>query len=215
MKKKEISARKRCVLVLCMGLLFWSSLSGFEGEVKPKNDPVQDRTDPLSFRLTEFRLTPAALNSTPNNPLFTLALKQAGEQDQEERIFSFPQIKGKGPRIFETLPKSEQRFRLEETLYTASLLSLTALNIADYVSTLKALQHQELQEANPLMKPFTKNIIVFSAIKIGLTFYDFYVLKKIYKKNKIAGWILSAIGNFAMSYVVSNNLKKIRAVTQK
>jgi hypothetical protein len=104
---------------------------------------------------------------------------------------------------------------MENSLFTASLLTLTALNIADYVSTVKALQLPGLKEGNPIMRPFTKNILLFSAVKIGLTTLDFCLLKSIYKKNKTLGWILSIAGNFAMSYIVSNNIHKIQAVTRK
>jgi hypothetical protein len=215
MQKKKISGFKGFALVLTLSLLFWPSLSGFARETEPRNDSLLNRAEPLSFHAIEFRLTPVVQSAAANIPFFTLSLRQSRIQDQEQESFNFTPIKGKDPQIFEKTQKSEQQNRLGNTLYTASLLSLTALNIADYVSTLQALQHEELQESNPLLKPFAKNIIVFSALKIGFTFYDFYVLKKIYKKNKTAGWILSLVGNFAMSYVVSSNLKKIQGVTRK
>jgi hypothetical protein len=215
MQKKGISGFKGFAFILTLSLLLWSNLSGFAGETEPRNDSLLNRAEPISFHVIEFRLTPIARSAAPNIPFFTLSLRPSMIQDQEQEIFTFPQLDGKNPRILERARKSNRENRFGKTLYTASLLSLTALNIADYVSTLKALQHKELQEGNPLLKPFAKNIIVFSALKIGITFYDFYVLKKIYKKNKTAGWILSLVGNFAMSYVVSNNLKKIQAVTRK
>ena len=98
------------------------------------------------------------------------------------------------------------------SLYTASLLTLTALNIADYVSTVRALQLPGLEEGNPIMRPFTKNMVVFGVVKLGVAALDFYLLKNIYKKNKTLGWVLSIVGNIAMSYVVSNNLRKIQSV---
>ena len=113
------------------------------------------------------------------------------------------------------LSSSKKSISLENSLFTASLLTLTALNIADYISTVKALQLPGLEEGNPILRPFTKNMLLFSAVKLGISALDFYLLKSIHKKNKTLGWILSIAGNFAMSYIVSNNIRKIQSVTGK
>jgi hypothetical protein len=89
------------------------------------------------------------------------------------------------------------------------LITLTALNIADYFTTVQALKHKELEEGNPVMKPIVKNIYVFTAVKLGIAALDIYFLKNLYKKNKPLAWVLSAAANFAMSYVVANNVKMI------
>ena len=99
--------------------------------------------------------------------------------------------------------------QVENALYTTSLISLVALNVADYFSTRKALQYEGLSEGNPLMKPFVKNDLTFAAVKLGLTISNHLFMKKLHKKNKTLAWVLSVASNFAMSYVVANNLKMI------
>lgn len=94
-------------------------------------------------------------------------------------------------------------------LFTASLVSLAALNVADYLSTCKALKYPGLREGNPLLKNITKNALVFAGVKLGVAVCDYLLLKKIYKKNKTLGWVLSTAANVAMSYVVANNMKMI------
>lgn len=107
---------------------------------------------------------------------------------------------------------SPQISKLQNSLYTASLVTLTALNIGDYLSTRQALKHEELKEANPIMQPFAKNFYLFTAVKVGIAALDVYLLKNLYKKNKPLAWILSAAANFALSYVVANNIKMIQDV---
>jgi hypothetical protein len=96
-----------------------------------------------------------------------------------------------------------------DKLFTASLASLVVLNIADYFSTLEALKHPGLSEGNPLMKPFVKSPLVFAAVKVGISTLSFLSMKSIYKRNRPLAWVLSTAANFAMSYVVSNNLRCI------
>ncbi len=95
-------------------------------------------------------------------------------------------------------------------LYTSSLITLTCLNIADYCTTVKALRYEGLEETNFLMKPFTKNTLLYTTIKLGLTAYNYYFLKSLYKKDKTLAWAVSLVANFALSYVVANNLKNIQ-----
>lgn len=97
-----------------------------------------------------------------------------------------------------------------KALFTASLISLTALNVADYLSTCKALKYPQLREGNPLMKSITRNALVFAGIKLGISVCDYLILKKIYKKNKTLGWVLTTAANAALSYVVYNNMKMIQ-----
>lgn len=107
--------------------------------------------------------------------------------------------------------KRQKLDRIEGSLYTTSLVTLSLLNIADYFSTVKALKYDGLKEANPFMKPFTKNALLFAAVKAGLTIYNIHVLKKIHRKNKRLAWVISTIGNLALSYIVVHNIK----ITQK
>ena len=93
------------------------------------------------------------------------------------------------------------------SMFEASLLSMVALNIADFASTKECLKYPHLSEGNPLMKPFVKNTAVFAAVKGGLTIASYFGAKAIYKRNKPLGWIASIVGNLALSYVVTNNFR--------
>ena len=55
------------------------------------------------------------------------------------------------------------------------------------------------------MKSITKNIYLFTAVKLGVAAMDIYILKKLYKKNKPLAWVLSIAANFAMSYADQTN----------
>lgn len=96
--------------------------------------------------------------------------------------------------------------KLENTLFTSSLLTLAALNVGDFFSTREALKIEGIHEWNPLMKPFVKNDLAFAAVKVGYTAFSTWCLKSIYKKDKRLGWVLSTLSNLAMSYVVYHNL---------
>ena len=52
--------------------------------------------------------------------------------------------------------------------------------------------------------------VAFAAVKIGVAAASYFGFKSLYKRNKTLGWIVSAATNFAMSYVVSNNLRLIK-----
>jgi len=103
-----------------------------------------------------------------------------------------------------------QKPSLGDSLFNASLISLAAVNVADYFSTVEALKHPGLQEGNPLMKPFVKNSLVFAGVKIGLTALNTIVLKRLYKKNKTMAWVVSAVTNIGLGYIVANNLRHIQ-----
>ncbi len=106
-------------------------------------------------------------------------------------------------------PPLARRYSVGDGLFEASALSLVALNIADYFSTREALRFPGLQEGNPLMKGVVKDPTKFAAVKIGIAVASYISLKSLYKKNRTLGWAVSVLSNFAMSYVVSNNLRLI------
>jgi hypothetical protein len=108
------------------------------------------------------------------------------------------------------LPRSFKPNGFEAAAFTTSLVTLAALNVADVVTTLQALKYDGLTEANPMMKPFVKNVYVFTAIKLGVTAFNYYLLKKLHIKNKPLAWVLSMAANLAMSYVVAHNLRMIQ-----
>jgi hypothetical protein len=88
---------------------------------------------------------------------------------------------------------------------------MTALNVADYLSTRQALKFSGLQEGNPLMKPFVKNPALFAAVKAGTTALSVWGINKMFRKgNRTTAWVLTMASNFMLSYVVSNNMRLIQ-----
>ncbi|MCK4814681.1 hypothetical protein KA005_02835 [bacterium] len=118
-----------------------------------------------------------------------------------------PQIQSYNNPVFFFTPKKST---FGDSLFTSSLITLTALNVADFFTTRQALKLPGLTEGNPFMKPFVKSTLLFTGVKLGITALDLLFLKKVYKKNKVLGWALSLAANFAMSYVVSNNMRLIQ-----
>jgi len=96
-----------------------------------------------------------------------------------------------------------------DSLYNASLISLVALNAADYFSTLEALKSPGVEEKNPVLKSVVKDPYAFAAIKIGFTALACYSLKTLYKKSRPLAWAISIASNLACSYIVSNNFRII------
>jgi hypothetical protein len=105
---------------------------------------------------------------------------------------------------------SFRRSGFSDSAFAASLISMVALNVADFLSTKECLKYPHLSEGNPLMKPFVKNAAVFAAVKGGLTIASYFGTKALYKRNKPLGWIASITANLALSYVVSNNFRLLR-----
>jgi len=106
--------------------------------------------------------------------------------------------------------------KLESALFTSSLVAMTALNVADYLSTRQALKFSGLQEGNPLMKPFVKNPALFAAVKAGTTALSVWGINKMFRKgNRTTAWVLTMASNFILSYVVSNNMRLIQKTRQR
>lgn len=101
--------------------------------------------------------------------------------------------------------------KLESALFTSSLVAMTALNVADYLSTRQALKFSGLQEGNPLMKPFVKSPAMFAAVKAGITVLSVWGMNKMFRKgNKTTAWVMTMASNFLLSYVVSNNMRLVQ-----
>lgn len=111
--------------------------------------------------------------------------------------------------LYRHLKRQFKASSIEQTIFTSTLISLAALNVADFITTRKALQFDGLTEGNPIMKPLVKNDYVFAAAKIGVTCLSTYYMHKLFKKNKKMAWILSAVSNIAFSYVVASNIRLI------
>lgn len=211
MDTKKILPHKALVITLAIGLILCLVVPGFSADWKSETEPDPKQTGSLKLETLVFRLASLEQKGENNFPLFTITNNYPYFQNLHFSIKK--NMGGISPQSLKKIPKKSNQ--LGNSLYTASLLTLTALNIADCVSTVKALQLPGLEEGNPIMRPFTKKILLFSAVKLGITALDFHLLKNIYKKNKTLGWILSIVGNIAMSYVVSNNIRKIQSVARQ
>jgi hypothetical protein len=113
------------------------------------------------------------------------------------------------PVVNDYLQKQLKLESLETTLFNSSLIAMTALNIADYLSTKKALTMPGLEEGNPMMKPFVKNPYLFAVVKGGISALSYFSMKSLYKRDKKVAWVMTTISNFLLSYVVANNMRLI------
>lgn len=208
---KKTTSRKTTWMIFSLGLIICLTFPGFAAGRVPEKKAGGEQTGTIKLEDIEFRLSPLEPKRENRFHLFIGTDKNLTLPNTSvpaiEKIDPIP------PQILDG--KSKRSYRIGNSLYTASLLTLTALNIADYFSTIKALKLPGLQEGNPIMRPFTKNILLFSAVKLGVASLDYYLLRNIYKKNKTLGWALSIVGNVVMSWVVSSNFRKIRSVTRR
>ncbi len=153
-------------------------------EYKTKNESVID-----SFTFTLKNKAPTTKKNSFNLSLETLQIKQNVQKYYQKQV------------------KLEN---IEKSFFTASLVSLLALNVADYISTRKALKYEGVSEVNSFLKPFVNNDLAFLAVKMGLTAGNHYLMQKLHKSNKTLAWIVSIASNFILSYVVVNNFKIIQ-----
>jgi hypothetical protein len=165
----------------------------------------------LSLILLDTPLPPAPVSPLSNLDL--IPLPPSGIQDHSFQIISYTA----------TAVSSGQKYIVPgimlsnpgDSLYKISLVSLVALNAADYFSTLEALKYPGVKEGNAIMKPVVRDPYAFAAVKIGFTALTYYSLKSLYKKNKALAWTISIVSNIAYSYVVSNNLRIIHRFKSK
>jgi hypothetical protein len=165
----------------------------------------------LSPTLLDTPLPPAP--ASPLSNLDLIPLPPSGIQDHSFPIISYAA----------TAVSSGQQYMVPgiklsnpgDSLYKISLVSLVALNAADYFSTLEALKYPGIKEGNVMMKSVVRDPYAFAAVKIGFTALSYYSLKSLYKKNKPLAWTLSIVSNIAYSYVVSNNLRIIHRFKSK
>ena len=183
MKTKKMMAAAAAVCILAVG-----SLSAKE----------------IEFSLLETSATPRASLFSPD--VMTLAASMAAAPAPAPAPAAALPVNIVRPRGFTDPFRGE---RLEKGLFTASLVALTALNVADYFSTRQALKGSGLVEGNPLMKPFVKNALVFAAVKAGTTALSVWGMKSLFKRDKKTAWVMTTLSNFLLSYVVANNMRLI------
>jgi len=157
-----------------------------------------------------FILLETPLPAAPASPLQNLDLIPMPAPAMRDR--SFPVIISTASPALSRQESALPKLKASDIggpLYNASLISLAALNAADYFSTLKALKIAGVEEKNPVLKSVTKDPYAFAAVKIGFTALACYSLKKLYKRSRPLAWALSIASNLACSYVVSNNFQII------
>ena len=205
--------RERKIHKLYLFLTVWIFCLLFTLSVMAEENPLKNSSPLIGYKsdhglVVETQVTPLMTPSLNSEILQrvqqeNLPQKESTFTDQTTRLNSLIHRGSRG---------SGGLSRLENSLYTSSLVSLAALNVADYFSTVTALKYDGVEEANPLMKPFTKNNMIFAAVKLGLTAHNLYFMKKLHKKNKGLAWVVSLVANFAMTYVVAHNMRMIDQV---
>lgn len=208
MKRKQVQNHffRVVIAALCFVLIFGITELVAETVWDSSRAEGNSEEDSLGFSLD---LTPVDSQTLGQLALSQLTLNEP--QLLESRPFVLTEVTA-APNPNQNIRSTRPGIKIQNSLYATSLITLTALNVADYLSTVQALKHEELEEVNPITKPLTKNIYLFTAVKLGVAALDIYILKNLYKKNKPLAWVLSLAANFAMSYVVANNIKMIRKV---
>ena len=115
MQKKQRFKQSGYIAIFSLSLLLMAESPNFAAE---------KQVDTFKLDSIIFRLTPLEPRSDDDIPLFRLA----------NAVVDLPVYS----QAFMEVPKESHR--TENALFTASLLTLTALNIADTISTIKALQ---------------------------------------------------------------------------
>ena len=199
--------------VLGLLLFIFAVQPGWSVEAKRNEAVAKD----YSFVIPEFSLIQA--DSSPYffnlRPLPNISQEEATtspDLETEARISPSTKNVISPEKIFQPHLRAE---KIENAFFTSSLITLALLNAADFVTTNKALQHEGLSEGNPLLKPLVKNKIAFGVVKASLTYLNYQLLKKLHRRNKTLGWLLSTLSNAVMGYVVWHNLKMIEKVRSR
>lgn len=210
-KKQDFKEKKRILItVLFFTVVFAAVLSlplkGEERETKADSNSSESIKTENAVILKEFTLL--QLKSSIN---FDLSKPVSKESKPSELKNNFSIIKTDTPLdVYNRLNKRIKSERLQRSLFNTTLITSAILNVADFVTTVKGLKYESLQEVNPLAKPLVKNPYVFALAKLGITALNYQLMKVIYKKNKKLAWVLSAVSNLALSYVVLNNIRMIQ-----
>ena len=160
---------------------------------------------------TEFLLTKE--DETKNESAIdasTFTLKNKASTTDKNSFNLLPETLQIEQNVHKYFQKRLKLEKIEKSFFTASLVSILALNVADYISTRKALKFEGVSEGNSFLKPFVNNDLAFFAVKMGLTAGNHYLMQKLHKSNKTLAWIVSIASNFILSYVVVNNFKIIQ-----
>lgn len=210
MRKNNETKRVSIILALAVIMAFLLNFSGLAADTDSKVLLENSLTASPQIQSFSISLTPVQTSSSLD--LFQIVKPQSvPPQPKAAPVKKSTEINLDASKYFQ---RHETWDRVENSLFTTSMVTLVALNIADYLSTKEALKYGSLQEGNPIMKPFVKNDLTFAAAKIGLTVGNYYLMKKMHKNNKTLAWAVSLVSNFVMSYIVANNMKMIQKARQ-
>jgi len=205
-KTKKAKTTKVLTLSIILAMLSFSSL---KAEGNSDSEALISGQQLFSTVVINQIITPLEKTSIESASLF----KYSNNNDETYNFSVKPTIPETNyPETYKFVQDYRKRHKFESTLFEASLIANLALNAADYFSTREALKYEGLEEGNPLMKPFVKNDFTFAAVKIGVSLTSYFMMKKLFKRNKTLAWITSIVSNLALSYVVSSNMAHINEV---
>ena len=88
---------------------------------------------------------------------------------------------------------------------TPLYVTFAALQAADLVTTIKALQNPTLREANPLVRPFAGNVPAMVILKGTSTAVTVFAVERLWRRNRAAA-VATMVGiNAAYGIIVSRN----------
>jgi hypothetical protein len=85
--------------------------------------------------------------------------------------------------------------------------TFAALQVADAVTTVQALQQAGVEEVNPLARPFVRNVPAMAVVKSASTAVTIFAVEKLWRRNRVAA-VSTMIGiNVAYGLIVSHNAR--------
>ena len=205
-KKNRKGSLKAILLITTLALLFYLPLKAEDED--HNRDRILSKSVKPKNNMNDIFLMPLELKSSEYSELLQNAII---EYKSYSTRLSFTRILDEShPALKKDSHKRINPKPIENSLFTTSLVTLVALNAGDFYTTNKALKYKGFREANPLLRPFTKNTLVFATVKFGMTAINYHLLKKLHKKNKTLAWAVSIVSNFALGYIVINNMRLIK-----
>lgn len=208
MRKEKKQTKLKAILSLSLVFAWFLCLPIIAKEKAPMNPSYSNEGHERESIIIETPLTPLEIRSKLTAELFQLV--KIKNKSHMAGINFTPKKTNILPASYSNQNKHIKSQQLENSLFTTSLIACTILNAADYVTTIKALKYESLQEGNPLMKPLVKKPYLYATVKLGITALNLKLMKGLYKKDKRLAWVVSTIVNFALSYVVINNIRMIK-----
>lgn len=210
-KKNRQGSLKAILLITTLALLFYLPLKAEDKD--HKGDRILIKSVKPKNNMNDILFMSLELKSFENSELLNSVIK---EQKPYSTRLSFPRILDEShPALKKDSHKRINPKPIESSLFTTSLVTFVALNAGDFYTTNKALKYKGLKEANPLLKPIAKNTLLFATVKFGVTAFNYYALKKLYKKDKKLAWAVSIASNFVMGYIIINNFRLIKKAQGK